>query len=77
MKIVIDEVLKLISHTDSLVVIKSTITPDVINQIYNSIHLRKFTTNNLQSRVSNRELSKKSLLSFHRLILGGVTKETL
>ena len=36
--IVEDAVLKLIRHTESIVVIKSTITPDVINRLYNSIH---------------------------------------
>ena len=36
--IVEDAVLKLIQHTKSIVVIKSTITPDVINRLYNSIH---------------------------------------
>ena len=35
--IVEDAVLKLIQHTKSIV-IKSTITPDVINRLYNSIH---------------------------------------
>ena len=36
--IVEDAVLKLIEHTASIVVIKSTITPDIINRLYNSIH---------------------------------------
>lgn len=35
--IVEDAVLKLIEHTDALVVIKSTVTPDVIDRLYNSI----------------------------------------
>lgn len=35
--IVEDAVLKLIEHTDALVVIKSTITPDVVDRLYNSM----------------------------------------
>jgi UDPglucose 6-dehydrogenase len=35
--IVEDAVLKLIYHTNALVVIKSTVTPDIIDRIYNSI----------------------------------------
>lgn len=35
--IVIDAVLKAMIHTNALVVVKSTITPDVIERIYNSI----------------------------------------
>lgn len=35
--IVIDAVLKAITHTDALVVVKSTITPDIIDRIYQSI----------------------------------------
>lgn len=35
--IVEDAVLKLIEHTESLVVVKSTITPDVIDRLYNSM----------------------------------------
>jgi len=35
--IVEDAVLKLMNHTNSLVVVKSTITPDVIDRLYNSM----------------------------------------
>ena len=35
--IVEDAVLKLIEHTESLVVVKSTITPDIIDRLYNSM----------------------------------------
>lgn len=35
--IVEDAVLKLIEHTEALVVVKSTITPDIVDRIYNSI----------------------------------------
>ena len=35
--IVEDAVLKVLEHTDSIVVVKSTITPDVIDRIYNSV----------------------------------------
>lgn len=35
--IVEDAVIKMIEHTDSLVVVKSTVTPDVIERLYNSM----------------------------------------
>lgn len=35
--IVEDAVIKLIEHTESLVVVKSTITPDIIDRLYNSM----------------------------------------
>src|SRR6056300_1042737 len=35
--IVEDAVLKLIEHTEALVVVKSTITPDIIDRLYNSM----------------------------------------
>ena len=35
--IVEDAVLKLMNHTDSLVIVKSTVTPDIIDRLYNSI----------------------------------------
>ena len=34
--IVEDAVLKLIEHTDALIVIKSTVTPDILTRLYNS-----------------------------------------
>lgn len=40
--IVEDAVLKLINSTNSLVVIKSTVTPDIIDRLYNSIETTNF-----------------------------------
>ena len=40
--IVEDAVLKLIYHTNALVVVKSTITPDIVDRIYNSIEPNDF-----------------------------------
>lgn len=40
--IVEDAVLKLINNTNSLVVIKSTVTPDIIDRLYNSIETTNF-----------------------------------
>ena len=36
--IVEDAVLKIIQHTNALVVIKSTVTPDILTRLYNSVH---------------------------------------
>ena len=36
--IVEDAVLKLIEHTDAMIVIKSTVTPDILTRLYNSVH---------------------------------------
>jgi UDPglucose 6-dehydrogenase len=40
--IVEDAVLKLMHHTDALVVVKSTVTPDIVDRIYNSIATEDF-----------------------------------
>lgn len=40
--IVEDSVLKLMYHTNALVVVKSTVTPDIIDRLYNSIEPRDF-----------------------------------
>jgi UDPglucose 6-dehydrogenase len=40
--IVEDAVLKLMHHSNALVVVKSTITPDIVDRIYNSIEPRDF-----------------------------------
>ena len=40
--IVEDAVLKLMYHTNALVVVKSTITPDIVDRIYNSIEPKDF-----------------------------------
>ena len=73
--IVIDATLKLISHTDSLVIIKSTITPDVINQIYNSIHAEDSQRITYNPEFLTENSAKESFIFSTFNILGGVTKE--
>lgn len=73
--IVLDATLKLIKHTDSLVVIKSTITPDVINQIYNSIHAENAQRITYNPEFLTENSAKESFIFSPFNILGGVTKE--
>ena len=70
--IVIDATLKLISHTNSLVVIKSTITPDVINQIYNSIHAENAHRITYNPEILTENSAKESFIFSPFNILGGV-----
>jgi UDPglucose 6-dehydrogenase len=74
--IVEDAVLKLIEHTEALVVVKSTITPDIIDRLYNSMF-----EDGVERFVYNPEfLTEKSAeeqfvnAEFH--VLGGADKAT-
>ena len=74
--IVEDAVLKLITHTKSLVVIKSTITPDVINRLYNSIHDddKPRLTYNPEFLTENSAKEQFIYSTYH--VLGGCSNES-
>ena len=74
--IVEDAVLKLIQHTKSMVVIKSTITPDVINRLYNSIHDddKQRLTYNPEFLTENS--AKEQFIYSQHHVLGGVSQES-
>jgi UDPglucose 6-dehydrogenase len=73
--IVEDAVLKLIKHTASIVVIKSTITPDIINRLYNSIHDQDKVrlTYNPEFLTENNSVEQFIYASHH--IIGGASPE--
>ena len=70
-----DAVLKLIRHTESIVVIKSTITPDVINRLYNSIHDvdKQRLTYNPEFLTENNSVEQFIYAPHH--IIGGASPE--
>jgi len=74
--IVEDAVLKLIKHTKSLVVIKSTITPDVINRLYNSIHDEDKPRLTYNPEFLTENSAKEQFIFSQHHILGGVSVES-
>ena len=74
--IVEDAVLKLITHTKSLVVIKSTITPDVINRLYNSIHDDDKPRLTYNPEFLTENSAKEQFIFSQHHILGGVSLES-
>ena len=74
--IVEDAVLKLIQHTESLVVVKSTITPDVVDRLYNSMFedgVHRFVYNPEFLTEKNAE---EQFVSSEYHILGGTERAT-
>ena len=74
--IVEDAVLKLIQHTKSIVVIKSTITPDVINRLYNSIHDEDKPRLTYNPEFLTENSAKEQFIFSQHHILGGVSVES-
>ena len=74
--IVEDAVIKLITHTKSLVVIKSTITPDVINRLYNSIHDEDKPRLTYNPEFLTENSAKEQFIFSQHHILGGVSVES-
>ena len=74
--IVEDAVLKLIQHTESIVVIKSTITPDVINRLYNSIHDEDKQRLTYNPEFLTENSAKEQFIYSPHHILGGVSPES-
>ena len=74
--IVEDAVLKLIKHTKSLVAIKSTITPDVINRLYNSIHDEDKPRLTYNPEFLTENSAKEQFIFSQHHILGGVSVES-
>ena len=74
--IVEDAVLKLITHTKSMVVIKSTITPDVINRLYNSIHDEDKPRLTYNPEFLTENSAKEQFIFSQHHILGGVSVES-
>ena len=74
--IVEDAVLKLITHTKSIVVIKSTITPDVINRLYNSIHDEDKPRLTYNPEFLTENSAKEQFIFSQHHILGGVSVES-
>ena len=74
--IVEDAVLKLIQHTKSMVVIKSTITPDVINRLYNSIHDEDKPRLTYNPEFLTENSAKEQFIFSQHHILGGVSIES-
>lgn len=74
--IVEDAVLKLIRHTESIVVIKSTITPDVINRLYNSIHDEDKPRLTYNPEFLTENSAKEQFIFSQHHILGGVSVES-
>ena len=74
--IVEDAVLKLITHTKSMVVIKSTITPDVINRLYNSIHDEDKPRLTYNPEFLTENSAKEQFIYSQHHILGGVSPES-
>ena len=74
--IVEDAVLKLIKHTESLIVIKSTITPDVINRLYNSIHDEDKPRLTYNPEFLTENSAKEQFIFSQHHILGGVSAES-
>ena len=74
--IVEDAVLKLITHTKGLVVIKSTITPDVINRLYNSIHDDDKPRLTYNPEFLTENSAKEQFIFSQHHILGGVSQES-
>ena len=74
--IVEDAVLKLITHTKGLVVIKSTITPDVINRLYNSIHDEDKPRLTYNPEFLTENSAKEQFIFSQHHILGGVSIES-
>ena len=74
--IVEDAVLKLIQHTQSIVVIKSTITPDVINRLYNSIHDEDKPRLTYNPEFLTENSAKEQFIYTQHHVLGGVSPES-
>ena len=74
--IVEDAVLKLIQHTKSIVVIKSTITPDVINRLYNSIHDEDKQRLTYNPEFLTENSAKEQFIYSPHHIIGGPTPQS-
>ena len=74
--IVEDAVLKLIQHTDALIVIKSTVTPDILTRLYNSVHDddKPRITHNPEFLTENN--AKEQFINSRMRIIGGPTEES-
>ena len=74
--IVEDAVLKLIEHTDALIVIKSTVTPDILTRLYNSVHDddKPRITHNPEFLTENN--AKDQFINSRMRIIGGPTEES-
>ena len=74
--IVEDAVLKLIEHTDALIVIKSTVTPDILTRLYNSVHDddKPRITHNPEFLTENN--AKEQFINSRMRIIGGPTEES-
>ena len=74
--IVEDTVLKLIEHTDALIVIKSTVTPDILTRLYNSVHDddKPRITHNPEFLTENN--AKDQFVNSRMRIIGGPTEES-
>ena len=74
--IVEDAVLKLIEHTDAMIVIKSTVTPDILTRLYNSVHdddkLR--ITHNPEFLTENN--AKEQFVTSRMRVIGGPSEES-
>ena len=74
--IVEDAVLKIIQHTNALVVIKSTVTPDILTRLYNSVHdddkLR--ITHNPEFLTENN--AKEQFVTSRMRVIGGPSEES-
>ena len=70
--IVEDAVLKLITHTDALVVVKSTVTPDIVDRIYNSIPEQEFNRFVYNPEFLTEKSACEDFVNAEFHVLGGV-----
>ena len=72
--IVEDAVLKLMHHTGALVVVKSTVTPDIIDRLYNSIEPQDFDRFIYNPEFLTEKSACEDFVNAEYHVLGGTTE---
>lgn len=72
--IVEDAVLKLIHHTNALVVVKSTVTPDIVDRLYNSIDYDDFERFAYNPEFLTEKSANEDFVNAEFHVLGGTDK---